>query len=357
MAETNVGSHAGHQVNLSKMQTRARCSMVQISARCLTVIGLYVSQETALSAAEVPLADRTVLSFAEPREGVEAITRRDEYIVQMSPFDRQVRLKTDRAVTEQEVLTMIAQNVVAWQPAEIERITPIVESLAAKLASWKLPLPPLVLLVKTTGREEAGAAYCRGAAIVLPQNMIDGDQKKLATILAHETFHVLSSHNPKLRRALYETIGFRPCNEVQLPEPLAARKITNPDAPVNRYFLTAEWEGRPVDLMPILFSKSERYDAARGGTLFQYLDFKLLVLTGDGNERRAALAVGQPILLDPASVPGFAEQVGRNTRYTIHPEEILADNFVFLLNGRIDLPSPQIVQKMGAVLQEAVVEK
>jgi hypothetical protein len=320
----------------------------------LTVVGLYASQRAVLSATEVAITDRTVLAFAEPREGAEAITRRDNYILQMSPFDRQVRLKTDRAVSEQEVLTMFAQNVAAWQPGEIERITPIVESLAAKLAPWKLPLPPRVLLIKTSGREEAGAAYCRGAAIVLPQNMVDGDQAKLATILAHETFHVLSSHNPKLREALYATIGFHPCNEVPLPESLASRKITNPDAPVNRYFLTAQVEGRPVDLMPILFSKSDRYDPARGGTLFQYLDFKLLVLAGDDHVRRAALSGGQPILLDPASVSGFAEQVGRNTRYTIHPEEILADNFVFLINGRIDLPSPEVVQKMGKVLQEQV---
>ena len=52
-------------------------------------------------------------------------------------------------------------------------------------------------------------------------------------------------------------------------------------------------------------------------------------------------------------MPGFAEQVGTNTDYIIHPEEILADNFVFLINGRVDLPSQRVVQEMGRILQEA----
>jgi hypothetical protein len=350
--EFRGGHHAGRPVTPLNPHWHWVLSIVAISTRGLALVGLYGDCEPLAWSEELAFSGPTVIRFAEVREGIEALTRRDDYIQQMSPFDRQVRLKTDREVSEQELLDMIAQNVLPWQPAEIERLMPMIEALAAKLASWKPPLPPRVLLVKTSGREESGAAYCRGAAIVLPQNMIDGDPSKLASVLAHETFHVISSHHPRLREALYAAIGFRPCNEVPLPEPLTARKITNPDAPVNRYYFSAPWEGRPVDLMPVLFSKSDRYDAARGGTLFSYLEFKLMVLAGEGHERRAALADGRPILLDPANVPGFAEQVGRNTRYTIHPEEILADNFVFLLNGRIDLPSPGVIQQMGRVLQQ-----
>jgi hypothetical protein len=59
------------------------------------------------------------------------------------------------------------------------------------------------------------------------------------------------------------------------------------------------------------------------------------------------------VLFEPSQVPGFSEQVGQNTKYIIHPEEILADNFVFLLNGRINLPSPRVVESMGRILQAA----
>jgi hypothetical protein len=60
---------------------------------------------------------------------------------------------------------------------------------------------------------------------------------------------------------------------------------------------------------------------------------------------------GQPVLFDPAEIAGFHEQIGRNTRYIIHPEEVLADNFVFLVEGRIDLPTPRVVEEMGKILQ------
>ena len=122
---------------------------------------------------------------------------------------------------------------------------------------------------------------------------------------------------------------------------------------MNNHYLSVTQDGRRLDLLPVLLSKSDHYDVARGGSLFNYLDFKLLALEHENGAWRPALANGEPVLLDPTRVPGFAEQVGRNTTYTIHPEEILADNFVFLLDGRIDLPTPRVVEQMGRVLQAA----
>ncbi|HEY2892706.1 MAG TPA: hypothetical protein VGJ16_00785, partial [Pirellulales bacterium] len=245
------------------------------------------------------------------------------------------------------------QNVLPWNTAEIERLSATLGAIATKIGPWKLKLPPVILLVKTSGREEAGAAYCRGAAIVLPQNVLQANEAGLNKILPHELFHVLSSHNPELREKLYAIIGFKACNEVQLPDALRNRKITNPDAPLNNQFIAVDQDGRRMELMPILISKSPRYDVARGGTLFNYLDFKLMLLEGSQGMHRPALAAGQPVLFEPSRVPGFSEQVGQNTKYIIHPEEILADNFVFLLNGRINLPSPRVVESMGRILQAA----
>ncbi len=327
-------------------------SLLSRSVRYLAVAVACCGASAAM-AVDVPLTAGTVIRFADVRDGVEALTRRDAYIQQMSPFDRQVRPKTARDVSEQELLAFLARHVLAWNAEEIDKLTPLIEALGRKLASWKLQLPPVVLLVKTTGQEEGGAAYCRGAAIVLPQAMIDGNPKTLNGVLPHELFHVLSSHNPRLREALYQIIGFKPCNEVALPAPLAVRKITNPDAPINNHYITVMQEGRSLELMPVLFSRTERYDMARGGNLFAYLKFELMALENDQGVRRAAVVAGQSVLLDPADVPGYAEQIGLNTKYIIHPEEILADNFVFLIDGRIDLPTPRVIEAMGQVLQAA----
>jgi hypothetical protein len=44
------------------------------------------------------------------------------------------------------------------------------------------------------------------------------------------------------------------------------------------------------------------------------------------------------------------EQIGRNTEYVIHPEEVLADNFALLVLKKANVPSPEILQKMREVL-------
>ncbi|MGD9720308.1 MAG: hypothetical protein AB7O59_07250 [Pirellulales bacterium] len=304
----------------------------------------------------MPLTTGTVVRFADVREGVEAVTRRDDYIRSQGPLERQLRLKTDRPVSEDEFAAFVGSHVRPWTDEEIARLTPLLTALGEKLAHWKLALPPVILLVKTSGDEEGGAAYCRGSSIVLPQRMVDNRRNTLARILPHEVFHVLSSHNPELRRRLYATIGFAPCNEVPLPAAIAARKITNPDAPRNTDSIVAEWQGQPAEWLPVLVAKYDRYDPARP-SFFDYLDFKLLLLACDGEQRLAALRDGQPVLVEPAEVPGYAAQIGDNTKYIIHPEEILADNFVFLVDGRIDVPTPRVVQAMGEVLQAPGVAK
>jgi hypothetical protein len=57
-----------------------------------------------------------------------------------------------------------------------------------------------------------------------------------------------------------------------------------------------------------------------------------------------------PKLVGMPGISGFMEQVGRNTQYIIHPEEILADNFAMLVLGEPNVPSPEVLQKMREVL-------
>ena len=307
--------------------------LLVIPSCSLCLCGHLVFLGAAEIANDLPLGEGTVVRFADVRQGARALAQRDDYIRQLSPFDRQVRVKTDRDVSEEDFLAFLALHVVPWEENDIRKLTPLIATLEGKLRPWKLRLPPVVLLVKTSGREEGGAAYCRGPAIVLPQNMIDGSSEQLGKVLPHEVFQA--------------------CNEVPLPEPLAARKITNPDAPVNDHFISLTIADRAVECMPVLFSKTDRYDAQRGGNLFSHLDFKLMELENDGGVRRAVLRLGQPVLLEPASSPGFYEQIGRNTSYIIHPDEILAENFVLLVNGRINVPTPRVVEAMRQVLQDA----
>ena len=222
----------------------------------------------------------------------------------------------------------------------------------AVILRQRLPLPPEILLIQTTGKEEGDAAYCRRHAIIFPRRYIGFDSKQLERIFIHELFHVLSSHNEELRHALYEIIGFKPCPEIVLPESLAGFKITNPDGPTLSYYIKLD-EGDESQLaVPLLYS-GERFDPNQNRTFFQYLKFRLLIVNRNGDDWSVASEAGEPILLDPKQTPSFHRQIGRNTRYIIHPDEVLADNFMYLMTEKVDLPHPDIVSRIRDVLMKA----
>lgn len=307
-------------------------------------------------AATARQAKGPAIAFATVDEGRKILTTRDDFVVRLSPFDRAARVGTDKDVSEQEYFRFVSGNVLAWTPQEKAVVEAAWSALEPKLDQMALPFPQKIVLIKTTGREEGGAEYTRANAIILPQSSVDASHRdSLVAILAHELFHVLSRANPELRDKLYAVIGFQPCGEIPFPAELASRKLTNPDAPKNDHCIRVQTSQGAVWAVPILFSRTARYDAAKGGPFFNYLDFKLLVVqrAGTSPTARASYDVAHPVLLDVNQVSGFYEQVGRNTDYIIHPEEILADNFKLLLLGRTSVPSPEILHKMAAVLGQA----
>jgi hypothetical protein len=166
----------------------------------------------------------------------------------------------------------------------------------------------------------------------------------LKRTIAHELFHILSRGNPALREKLYESIGFTKCGEVEFPSDLQSRKITNPDAPRNDHAIQLGVGGEEVRAVPILFSNAAKYDVNRGGEFFNYLQMSFLQVPRMSSE--------QPVLAAPEEVSGFFEQIGRNTKYVIHPEEILADNFALLILDEHNVPSPEILEKMRRILEQ-----
>ena len=169
-----------------------------------------------------------------------------------------------------------------------------------------------------------------------PKSDFAKSQQDLQKLICHELFHVLSRHNPELRERLYRIIGFTKCNEIDLPPELQRRKITNPDAPRNDYFIRVQVDGRQSCVVPLLISRVEKYDVERGGEFFAYITLQFLVAEKEiGSANLKTVFDGSsPKVVGLERVSGFIEQVGRNTDYIIHPEEILADNFALLVSRR-----------------------
>lgn len=291
------------------------------------------------AATDVDLGKGCTAHFGSVTEAAAILGERDEFIQRLSPFDRASRMKTDRPVSEEEFLRFVKANVAAWSESEQAKVEAAISALRSALESLPVAFPKKVTFIKTTGAEEGGAFYTRDTAIMMPAKPTDAaDGELLKKTIAHELFHILSRNNPELREKLYALIGFTNCGEIDFPDELKPRKITNPDAPRNDHAIRVRANGREVSVVPILFSSVPNYDPVRGGEFFNYLQLGFVMVSK--NPRPPA------DVLMPQQLSGFFEQVGRNTDYIIHPEEILAENFALLMIGKRDVPSPEILAKM-----------
>ncbi len=293
------------------------------------------------------------IEFASIEAGRAVLGARDEFVRRLSPFDRAARLESAEPVSEAEYLAFVTAAAREWAPDERARLAAAFAAIEPKLAQLLPDLGAPILLVKTTGEEEGGAGYTRANAVMLPN--AQQDERSLQRILAHEIFHVASRNNPALKRALYRTIGFEMCGEVVLPEPLAARRMTNPDAPVNEDCIRLTVDGADVWGMPVLLSREERFDPGARQPFFGYLTLSILLVDRtDPAAARPLLRDGEPALVPFNRVGGFVEQVGNNTNYTIHAEEILASNFELLVLGEQNVPSPVILERIRLELTRAL---
>jgi len=304
------------------------------------------------SAADVQFGTATAIHFASVSEGQTILTAKDEFVRHLSPFDRSARLKSDKPVSEDEYLAFVGKNVQEWNAEEMRVVEAVFKVIQSSSRALSLRLPPTIQMIKTTGSEEGNAAYTRETAIMLPKSELAKNKDDLTKLVCHELFHILSRHNPGLREELYGIIGFVRCDDLEFPRELAARKITNPDGPRNDHFIRLEIDGQKRAAIPVLFSKAETYDVARGGEFFEYLDFQFLVVEVESTSPRPKVVYenSAPKLVGPRAVSGFLEQVGKNTQYLIHPDEILADNFALLILGAQNVPSPEVLEKMKTVL-------
>jgi hypothetical protein len=319
----------------------------------LAIVGLLLATggTTTTERDVVALTDSAVVQFASAEEGREILTTSDAFSASLSRFDLQCRLTTAKEVMLADWKKMVAESVRPWEHAEIDAVSRSLARLAKRLEKYRLPLPPVIRLVRTTGEEESEAAYTRGAAIVLPNKVMKYPDGQLDRLLLHELFHLVSRQDGALRAKLYRIIGFEVCEPIELPAAFAPRRITNPDAPlIDCTIQLKAADGRTVTAAPVLYSRDKQYDARRGESLFRSLVFRLMVVERRGGRWEPVLTRGEPTVIDPTKEKSFLEQVGENTNYVIHPDEILADNFVRMVMEDKDVPTPRVIEEMRRLL-------
>ena len=272
------------------------------------------------------------------------MTTADQFTESWSQFDIDVRLK-DSLRTRQELLDYISAQALDWKGEEQEKLNRVINNIHNSIIDQglKIEFDYDIYFIKTTGDEEGGAAgYTRQNYIVLNDNVLSSPDDNLARLISHELFHIISRNNDNLRKEMYGIIGFEIANEVSVPDQLKDFKMTNPDAPQWDSFITlTDKQGDKGDYIMVTYSKK----SYGGGSLISYLNVGFLKVKGT-DVKEVDYLNGDPVIGVYGDFSDFHDQVGNNTNYTIHPEEILADNFALAILAADGLPSRWVVDEI-----------
>jgi hypothetical protein len=299
---------------------------------------------------DFPLYENTVVKLVDGDRAKQLVMTEDEYTIGMTKFDLQSKTQRTDSVTVNDYMKFSAEQVVKWTDDEKKIMQKVVESVSKKIKTLGLTLhmPAEIEVIKSTMENEGGASgYTRGSYIVLKEGSMSSYSERLENLFMHELFHVLSRYHTPMSEAVYKTLGFKKCNEVPYPPEIKDLRISNPDAVWNNFYITVQYKGKPVDVMLILFAKKPY----NGGSFFSYLQIGLMVVSGSEDDKEPVYVEGKPLILKAKDVTGFYEQVGKNTDYIFHAEEISADHFVMLLNQEKDLPNPELIEAMKSIMK------
>lgn len=326
-----------------------RMTLLAALAACFSLV-------SSSRAADYPLGRYATVHLATAAEGSDLLTREDGFLKALTPLDMSTRMGVLAGVTKEAFIKHLGKQALDFSPADTRELAAIIKSIGAKFESAGIDgaLPAKVTLVKTTGRDEDHAAYCRGPVVLVPVTML-GERERgrgFEDIFIHELFHVISNGHRELRPELYGLLGFTECGEVALPDEIRRWLITNPDSYENNYRIDVLENDEVVSVMPVHLFSNERYRRRSGGTFFAYIETRLLVL--DESEGKTTLRTrdGHPVMLDANACREYMRKVARNTRYMLQPEEVLAENFVFYVNNVTRVSDRRIVERLGKLLRD-----
>lgn len=294
------------------------------------------------------------VNYCTKDQAAEFLGTSNSYTRSLSKLDFALLLGNENS-TETDYLQMAAQQACGWTDAATVLMKEKTDSINLVIRSkgLKLALPKDGINVMLTTMNEAGGAggYTLGSNMMLSSRMMSeaknmGFDWIVTQLIAHETFHILTRTNPDFRKKMYALIGFSILpKEVEIPEELKNKLIHNPDVNQNDSYATFSINGKKRSCV-MLVSSDKEY---AGGPMFNYIKAKLLEI--DPNTCKAVKAEdGSYKLYDIEETTDFYDKVGRNTGYVIDPEEVLADNFSYMIVKKEynNFNTPELIEKIKA---------
>lgn len=304
------------------------------------------AQQTAVTAIHFT---KQVIFLLDSSQAAGAITtdRYDNFFQLVRPVEMSIQMKQalpptpDRRAMQaayEDFLKRDVENFTAQESQFVDKVMrdvyKTIESVAPNIC------PDTLLLIKTKGRHYGdGVYYTRGNCIIIPADALRArNRSAFASTMYHELFHVYSRLNPEKRKALYRLIGFESIglDKVHLPEKLASRVLFNPDGVDFAQKITLKLDdGRTIHAVPVIYANHDGFSEQQP-TFFDYLQFNLYPIEAraDGQWNLVTKADSLSSPLNVSSLTDFYRQIKDNTGYIIHPDEVLADNFAYLMQSK-----------------------
>lgn len=260
------------------------------------------------------------------------------FFEKVNPLDIAIQIKDTSVFSQGKAVEVYKQflknDVRTFTKAEEEKVGALfdraLQTFYAIDSTLKLPV---IKLIKVESKGYGSSAYyTRNACIVFPEVALsfeEGPQKeRLFETMLHEIAHIYARYNNKVQEACYARLGFAKLSKVRFSSFLEERILLNPDGVDIRYSISLQDStGKDIEAIPLIFSKFKQFNVAQPA-FFSHLMFQFFEV--EINEKGEAIILAENLGYDRTAVKGFWEQVTRNTDYIIHPDELLADNLVFL---------------------------
>lgn len=210
----------------------------------------------------------------------------------------------------------------AFVQSSMEEVVQMIRNFDEALATMPIKI------IKVAGQDYGNSVYyTRQNAIVVPANVLQSPQReRFIDVMIHEYFHIYSRMNPHIRKALYEAIGFHARTITSIPADIQKNLLLNPDGINYNYSieLKSKFDKTQIDAVSLIYAPTTY--TPQKPYFMGYLRHQFFEIDAQG-------AIGKKIDLDQTD---FFETVGDNTNYIIHPDEILADNFIILIKEHND---------------------
>ncbi len=298
----------------------------------------------------VPFSDKKI-------KKLKSILKKNTYIPKLSVYDYQSKLqKLKDDYESNDYIKSCLENCLNWSEEELLILQKyhkkINQQFKKKQLNWifKTIKNKKIYIVKNNNKHEGEIdGYTLQNFIFLTN--LDYD------VLIHQLFHIILKYNPHLQRKLYRLLEFKIADNLKLPNNIKDLTISNPDTSTIVY-TTIHIQGHKFIVTPIVYTKQLKSEKTINESYLKDMNQSLLFVNLRNRDNQIILT---PKNMEKFNLPNtmpiseskeYMKKLMINTMTILHPEEVLAINFVNMINNTTENKYKKIFEQILNIMRE-----